>query len=142
MILSVVLVHIEGVIHSYFYNASANVGAMVGNTLEVGENIRKDEPVFNCTLTLLKSDDVSHLDLVTQIVNHLLKRIDLCGNVKVVLRLGAVGQLKYIVDRSAENAKLLDRLVREGDLFISQLLAGLNNIDRVVGYTLIVTDDM
>ena len=58
MILSVVLVHIEGVIHSYFYNASANVGAMVGNTLEVGENIRKDEPVFNCTLTLLKADDV------------------------------------------------------------------------------------
>ena len=142
MILSVVLMHIKSVVLSYLYNASANVGAMVGDTLEVGKYIRENEAVLNSALALLESDYVIELDLIAKIVYYLLKGIYLCRRVKIVIRKGAVGKREYIAYRAAKNAELLDRIFGEGYLLILELLAGLNDIDRVVGDTLVVTDDV
>ena len=55
MLDSVVLVHIESIVCSDLDNASADVGAMVGYTLEVGEKVGKHEAVLDGTLALLKS---------------------------------------------------------------------------------------
>ena len=55
--------HIKSVVLSYLYNASANVGAMVGDTLEVGKYIGKHEAVLDGALALLQTEDVLKLDL-------------------------------------------------------------------------------
>ena len=53
VILSVILMHLECIVLSYLDNASSNVGAMVGNTLEISEYIRENESVLNSTFALL-----------------------------------------------------------------------------------------
>ena len=50
-----ILVHIKSIVSGDLDNASADVGAMVGYTLEVGEKVGKHEAVLDGTLALLKS---------------------------------------------------------------------------------------
>ena len=73
MSLLVVLMHLESIVLSDLYYTAANVCTVVGNTLEVGKYIGKNEAVLDGALALLKSDDVIELDLIAKIVNYLLE---------------------------------------------------------------------
>ena len=140
VLLSVVLMHIECIVLCDLNDTSTDVGAMVGHTLEVGEDIREDKAVLDCALTLLESDDVIELDLIAQIVNHLLERLDLCRSLKIVVDKCDVREVEDLLYRTAKYGDLLGSIVGEGYLLISELLTGLNNVYCVVGDTLIVTD--
>ena len=142
MLLFVVLMHIECIVLRDLNYTAADVGTVVGNTLEVGKYVGKNEAVLDGALALLESDDVIELDLIAKIVNYLLERLDLGCGIKVVVDKGYVSELEYLLNRTAKYGKLSCRLVGECELLGSDLLAGLYDVDRVVGDTLIVTDDV
>ena len=54
MLLLVVLMHLESIVLGDLDNTAANVGAMVGNSLEGGEYVGKHEAVLDGALALLK----------------------------------------------------------------------------------------
>ena len=70
------------------HNTTCDIGAMVGYTLKVVEHICKDKAVLNSTLALLQTDDVVKLDLVAQIVNNLLERLDIYCQLNIVVLKG------------------------------------------------------
>ena len=73
----VVLCHIK--------NATGNVGAVVRDALEVGQNIREDKTKLDATKALLQTNGVTELDLIAKIVDDLLKRLNQSCLVKVGL---------------------------------------------------------
>ena len=64
---------------------AGNVGAMVGNTLKIGENILEYIAQLYGTFVILETADVPVLELCAQVVHHFLKRLYLMGDGKVVL---------------------------------------------------------
>ena len=64
---------------------------MVGDTFQIGENIGKDESVLDGALILLYSDNVLKLDLIFQVVNYLLKGLNLRRRVEVKILEGFFG---------------------------------------------------
>lgn len=106
MAVGVVLMHIERVVLRDLDHAAADVGAVVGHTLKVGEKVGEDEAVLDGTLALLKSLDVIELDLITKIVYNLLESVDVAGSVEVVVKERLVGELEDLAYRSAEHVDL------------------------------------
>ena len=64
--------------------APGDVGAVVGHALQTGEQVGPDEAQLDGTLDLLQPQDVAVAQLLLQSVHHLLQRLDLCGQDRVV----------------------------------------------------------
>ena len=79
-----VFVKIHSVVGGNLDYTAANVGAMVGNTLEVVEKVCENEAVLNRAFALLESDNMIFLNGILKVVNNLLKRLDVGGKVYVV----------------------------------------------------------
>ena len=101
-----ILMKLESIEGGYFDHTARNVRAMVGDSLEVCKQVSKNKSVLDRALALLQSDDMIESDAVADLVYHLLEGLDVSGNLNVVVDKRALCQMKYLVNRRAEHAKL------------------------------------
>ena len=95
-----ILMHIKSIVLGYFDYAGCNVGAMVGNSLEIVKKVGENESVLDTALALLKSQYVVKLDLIAKIVNYLFKRLDLLCKSNVIFNECLAGEVYDIVNCS------------------------------------------
>ena len=113
---------------------------MVCNSLKVGQNIREDKAKLDAAKVLLKTNGVVALDLVTEGINYLLKRLNCKCFINVAGFECIKCDLKNLTDSCPHCFKLLSCLRREGDLLVADFLCRLNKVDRVVGDSFKVAD--
>ena len=65
-------------------NRNGNVGAVVGNALEVCEKIGKHKAVLDGAFAVLETDRMLETDIVLEIVDNLLERFDVHGKGNIV----------------------------------------------------------
>ena len=109
----------------HIQHAARDVGAVVGYTLKVGQNIRKDKAKLDAAKALLQADGVTQLDLITQIVDQLLQRLDRGSRVEIGMNEGALGDDQDFVDGLFEHSHLGESGGREGNILLADLFRGL-----------------
>ena len=68
----------------HFYNTARYVGAMVGNTFQICEQVGPDEAHFYGAVACLHTYDVVGAELVFEVVYNLLKRLYLVRKLDIV----------------------------------------------------------
>ena len=61
---------------------ACDIGAVVGNTLQICEDILEDISQLNCTLVVLETADMAVFELCAEVVHHFLKRLYLVGDAR------------------------------------------------------------
>ena len=80
-----------------FDKAAGDVGAVVGNSLQVSEYILEDVAQLHCTLVVLQAADMAVLQLCAQVVHHLFKRLHLVSDAQVIGDIGVEGTLDILL---------------------------------------------
>jgi len=123
-------------------DGACNVGAVVSHTLKVGEKVGPYKAGLDAALALLHTHDVAVAQLILQIVNHLLQRLDLQGDGDVVFQEGVLRHIHDLADGADEHFKLGPGVLAEDNGLLGKLLGRLHYVDGVVGDTLKVTDKL
>ena len=118
----------ERIVAGHFLNADTNVGTMVGYALQIGEDIRKDKPVFNGAFILLQAQDMVELDLVVQLVNHLLQRFYAGSFVKISAAEGIKRYIGDFLNGAGDDPEFVFGFRRKADLLFLNLLGGLQKM--------------
>ena len=112
---------------------NGDVGAVVGDTLVVGEKIVEHKALAERTYALLKSVNMMELHLVAQRVDELLQRLDSLGKLKVLHNKRADGVVQNFAQGVCQNGKLVPRVAGESDPLLEDLLCSLGDNELVVG---------
>ena len=70
--------HVHAVL-SDFDDAACDVGAVVADALQGGQDIGEDEALFDGAEAAAQAVDVAGADLLLELIYHLLKRLNLHG---------------------------------------------------------------
>ena len=76
------------------HNAAGDVGAVVADTLQGGQQIGPDEAGLDGAVALLQTQDVVQTHLFLQIVDDLFQRFYHVGLLQIIMIEGAEGQLR------------------------------------------------
>ena len=123
-----------------FDNTAGDVGAMVGNALQVREQVGPDEAYLDGAVARLHTADVVCAQEVLEVVDDLLKRLYLGGDGKVLCCVSFQRKAEYLADRARDDGKLLLRFGGEAHVLFRKLLGGFENVNCVVGDSFEVTD--
>ena len=121
-------------------DADCDVGAMVGNTLQIHGNIGKHKSLLDRTFSLLESADMVCLYDGIDIVDDLLKRLHSGCLIRIVRLKGIDGQVQDLLYRVEEYAKFLLCLAGELHFFFLHLFCGIFQVHAVIGNTLKISD--
>ena len=110
----------------------AEVGALVGDTLSVDENIEEHESRVDRTLPVAQTADVVGAERCHHIVHDLLHRLDAAGGLRVHGGEAAVGIVHDLAQSLAEHLQLLLRGLGKFDALAAQLLGILREIHGIV----------
>ena len=91
------------VVRLAFDDTDGDVGAVVGDALEVGQQVIENKAQLNGALSRLEPVDVAHLDLLNELVDGLLQRLHLPGGHGVVGGKAVEGQGHDVVQGGEEN---------------------------------------
>ena len=132
--------HIKSLVTRNLDYAAGDIRAVVGNTLKVVEKVRKNKSMLYRTLALLKSENMIELDLITEVVNYLLKGLNVGSELQIVIYKSSIGDIENLGYRALKHTELMVCLIGERNLLFLDLLYRLDDVDSVVGNTLQVTD--
>ena len=121
-------------------HGDGDVGTVVGDALAVGEQVVEREAVVQRADTGLQAVDVVQLQLVAEVVDQLLERLDVVGELDVVFHERAHGHGQDLRHGGHHHTQLVRALVREMHLLFVHLLGGLGNVQRMVADALQVAD--
>ena len=116
------------------------VGAVVGGTLEGGEQVFQHEAVFHAAQPVPQTADVPGFDLPHQRVHHLLLRLHLHGKVPVKAPVGIHGTGENVRDRPFQHLQLRLCLLGKLDLFFLHFQRRPSHTHRVVRDALNIRD--
>ena len=85
-------IHVEGV---GIYDAGGDVGAVVGDALQVGQKVRPDEAGLDAAVALLEAQDVLGAEVLFHAVDDLPKGLDAGGGIGVVIGEGLVFEAPF-----------------------------------------------
>ena len=112
---------------------NGDVGAMVGDTLVVGQKIVEDEALAERAQALLQAVNMVELQLVAEVVDQLLERLNAGRQLQIVIDKGTDGRGQDLRQRSLHDLELVRSGVGEGEVFLVQLLRALGDVQRVIG---------
>ena len=110
----------------------AEVGALVGDTLSVDENIEEHESRVDRTLPVAQTADVVGAERCHHIVHDLLHRLDAAGGLRVHGGEAAVGIVHDLAQSLAEHLQLLLRGLGKFNALAAQLLGVLREVHGIV----------
>ena len=119
---------------------NGDVGAVVGDSLVVGQKIVEDEALGQGAGAVLEPLDVMELDLVAENIDALLQRLDQIGLVLIVLREGGDGQVQNFLQGGGKNGEFLQSLTGEVELLGVELGGALRDVDGVIGDALVIAE--
>ncbi len=121
-------------------DAARDVGAVVRDALDVGQEIRPDEAGHDRTGAFLQAQDMSGAQLLRYGVDDLLERLRLLGGLVVVLAEGLVGKVQDLREGGAHAQVFSGGLFGEDDVLLVQLFRRLQDVDGVVADALVFPD--
>ena len=130
---------IEGVMR-HLDDSDGDIRAMVGDSFEVCEDIRKNESHFNRASTALETSDMAGLDLRGKRVDDLFERLDLFSELEVIFDVGFFGSCEYLIDSRHKHTKLGLSLFGKENTFTVEFLSDLNDINGMVAEAFEVSD--
>ena len=71
------------VVVSTLYHTAGNIGAMVADAFEIGEEIRPDKADFNAAAALLHPMDMASTHFLLEIIDNLFQRLHLAGSLHI-----------------------------------------------------------
>ena len=86
------------VVHSGIDDTTCNVGAVVTDTFHACKNIVQNEACFNAASAALKSSDMACTHLFLQVINNLLKRLNLESSIHVFVYKCLVCKFDNVLD--------------------------------------------
>ena len=113
---------------------------MVADALKIGQHIRPYKADLDAAQPLLHAQNMAGTQLLLEAVYDLLKRLDLCGNDGIILRECADCKVKRLAYCGGDHVVFAQRGLGQGQVLLTQLLRRAENIDRMVGDALKVTD--
>ena len=119
---------------------NADVGAVVGNTLAVGEEIVEYEAMFQCADAFTNTVDVIGLHRIAEIIGQLLQRLDAVCDCKVAVHEGSYGKAHNFRRSTAQKGDFGKTFRREGNAFVMDFFGTFRNVDRVVADAFKVRD--
>ena len=119
---------------------NGDVGAVVGDTLVVGQQIIQHKAVLDGADTGLQAGNVAGLDLAHETVHDLLKRFDLAGGVDITFLERIDRAVDDILHGGFEHAEVAEGFLAELDGLVADLLGRFNKVDGVVGNALEIAD--
>jgi len=120
---------------------AADVGAMVGYTLEIGEHFEKYNAAVNVAQTVLKAFDVLIFEGRNYLVDGLLKRLYLISLVEIVALLRFAGYLDYLVYRAEQYIKIVGSSFGERNIISGDIDGRFHNVGAVVTDPLVIAGD-
>ena len=126
----------------YLDQCNGDIGAMVGYALVVAQKIVEHKSKLDRAGAGLKSGDMAHLDLSNDIVDDLLKRLDLACKSQIVVLKRLSGNVQYLGNRGGGNGNLPVCRLGEADVLVVHLLCDTQQVYRVVAETFKLADGM
>ena len=83
-------------------NTYTDIGTMIRNPLQTRCHIRQHKSHLNRTFALFQTDDMTAFQLITQIINDFLQRLNLFGQFLIVIAQCLNGQIYQICHGSAQ----------------------------------------
>ncbi len=136
-----ILVGVEGTFVQLDHG-DGHVGAVIGDTLQVGQQIVEDKAGADGTGALLQALHVMQLHLVAEIVDDLLQRLDLLGAFQILSHKGIRGQMDDLGHCVIDDMQLLLRFGGEFHALLDALLSILRNVAGMVRDTLEIGEHM
>ena len=124
------------------YNAKCDIGAVIGRTFQVGQQIGPNEAGLDGTFAVLQTDHMAVTESVLQIVDHLLQRFDATGSLRVIGAQRLQSHAEDLGQSIAHDAHFLSCALGELNSLLPQLLNGFQNVDAVIGNSLKVTNNL
>ena len=113
-------------------DADTHVGAVVGNTLTVGENIGQDHAYADGAFTVLETENMAIANLHSQIIDNLFQRLDVRCLLVIALVESGGGQLHDFRQGSKQGGKFIFGSLGEGQTLLVKLLSAFCQIGGVV----------
>ena len=136
-----IAVHTETVVCDLDH-AARNVGAVVGNAFQIGQQIGKDKSKLDRAFADAESFDLVGAESDLKIVDDLLQRFHADGNLNIVMNERHQGVIHDLVYGSHHDGKLPLRRRRKFKLFRIHLLRGFRDVHGVVGEALQISYHM
>jgi len=129
----VVCLHI---VLSNLQQAYCDVGAVVTDTLNVGQVVVEYKAQLNGAFAALQTCDVAALGLINQLVDNVLDRLNLLCNLQIGVCVGADGDLHNLADSQIDDIQIALCVGGEYDALVVHFLSDLNNVLCMVAYAL------
>ena len=123
-------------------HTSGDIGAVVGYSLEVCEDICENESKLDCALALTETLNVALTEKLLKMVYNLLERLYDDSLIKVIVGEAFESEIKDLIDCTCKSFKLALCLSGEFKLLIVNLLSACGNVKSMVGDTLEVADNV
>ena len=120
----------------YLNEIYGNVGAVVGNSLKVGEKVGENEALLNGTGLSSEPFHVTGFHFGAEIIHHLFERLHLVCKVDILCLKRLNGNVKYLFDSTEHNIQLTLRHGGEADFLGVYLSGSVKNVHRMVGNAL------
>ena len=108
------------------------IGAVIGNPLEIGDQVVKYKAVLQSTEAFLQAIDVPVLQFVAEIVDELLQRLDHVGALFILFRQGPQSEIQNLFYRRLHHPELINGVRAEGNLLVMDFFCTLGNVGRMV----------
>ena len=128
---------VHGVILKIQY-AAGDIGAVVGDPLKVGQDVRPDDPGFHAAFARLHPLDVVAAQGLLQLVNDLLQRLYHGGRGHIPLGEGLHGQGHDLRNSGCDGLQLPLGPFRVGKIGSLHPLGSFQHVDAVIADPLIV----
>lgn len=131
--------HVHAVL-SDFDDTACDVGAVVADALQGGQDIGEDEALFDGAEAAAQAVDVAGADLLLKLVDDLFKGLDQHGGFEVVVYEGIEREAHGFADGVGHHAELTDCFFGERKLLFKHFEAGFCDIVCVVADALEIAD--
>ena len=121
-------------------DGNGDVGAVVGDTLQVCQVVVEDEAHLDGALTALQAQDVAGADLLDETVDGFFQSFHTAGLIHIVGVVGGEGAVHDLVDGGADHLQLGLGGVGELELLLVELTGVVLEVHAVVADTLEVAD--
>ena len=118
----------------------SNVGAMVGDTLKIRNDILQNKPQLDGTLAFSQTLNMALFHFDIQSVDYLLKRLNQLGSLQIPGCKRIDGRAHDIVHRIRKDIHLLNSLIGEFQFLIMHLLGRIRNVYCMIGDALKIVD--
>ena len=98
-----------------------DVRAVVADPLQTGQQVVQNKTLPDRAAALLKALHMVELDLIAELINQLLQRLNTAGQVQIIFHKGANRKAGNLAGRAAKDLQLMLRFVGKADVLLMNL---------------------